>query len=160
MPDNIRVNQNQLSWGSIRLIINNEPFYGFTSIQYADKRERVKAYGMGRHHAPRGRSSGKYSTESVKLTGWKTSVANARAALAALAPDQRSYGNVEFMISVFYSELEEPNQDVQITGCVWIGSTVSEEESPDPLKEDVEIDCMAIKRNGFTLYDSTGEVPV
>jgi hypothetical protein len=115
---------------------------------------------MGRHHAPRGRSSGKYSTESVKLTGWKTSVANARAALAALAPDQRSYGNVEFMISVFYSELEEPNQDVQITGCVWIGSTVSEEESPDPLKEDVEIDCMAIKRNGFTLYDSTGEVPV
>jgi hypothetical protein len=37
---------------------------------------------------------------------------------------------------------------------------VSEEESPDPLKEDVEIDCMAIKRNGFTLYDATGEVPV
>lgn len=160
MADNIRVNDNMLSWGSIRLTIAGETFTGFTGISYADKRERVKAYGMGRHHAPRGRSSGKYTTESVKLTGWKTSVAAARDGLAARAADGRSYGNVEFHISVIYSEPEEPNQDVEISGCVWIGTTTSDEESPDPLKEEVEIDCMAIRRNGMTLFDSTAETPV
>jgi hypothetical protein len=160
MADQIRVNDSQLSWGSIRLMINGETYSGFTSISYADKRERVKAYGMGRHHAPRGRSSGKYSTEPVKLVGWKSSVAAARDALVRLAPDGRSYGSVLFYIVVFYSELSEPNQDIQISDCVWVGSASSEEESPDPLKEEVEIDCMSIRRNGSTLFDSSGEVPV
>lgn len=160
MADRIRVNESQMSWGSIRLMINGETYTGFTGISYADKRERVKAYGMGKHHAPRGRSSGKYSTESVKLTGWKTSVAAARDALASLSPDGRSYGNVSFYIVLFYSEVDEPNQDVEISDCVWIGTATSEEESPDPLKEEVEIDCMAIRRNGLTLFDSSGEVPV
>ncbi len=158
MSDSIRVNGNQLSWGSIRLILDNQPYSGFTGISYGDKRERVKAYGMGRHHAPRGRSSGKYSTESVKLTGWRSSVAIFRSALAARATDQKSYGSVEFMITVLYSEPSEPNIDVQILGCVWIGGTASDEESPDPLKEEVEIDCMSILRNGLTLFDSS-ELP-
>ena len=56
MADAIRVNDTQLSWGSIRCIIDGEPYFGFTAISYADKRERVKAYGMGRHHAPRGQN--------------------------------------------------------------------------------------------------------
>jgi hypothetical protein len=160
MSDAIRVNGNQLSWGSIRLILDTQPFFGFTAISYADKRERVKAYGLGRHHAPRGRSSGKYSTETVKLTGWRSSIAQFREALALRAPDQISYGNVEFMISVMYSEPTEPNIEVQILGCVWVGNTASDEESPDPLKEDIEIDCMSILRNGLALYDSTEPVPV
>jgi hypothetical protein len=160
MPDPIRVNGVQLSWGSIRLTVAGDTYTGFTAISFADKRERVKAYGMGRHHAPRGRSSGKYSTESVKLTGWKGSITQLRQSLAALAPDQVSYGSVEFMISVIYSEPAEPNVDVQISGCVWVGNSSSDEESPDPLKEEIEIDCMAIRRNGLTLFDSMELVPV
>ena len=57
MSDVIRVNGNQVSWGSIVLKFNGQRFYGFTSISFSDKRERVHAYGMGRHHAPRGRSA-------------------------------------------------------------------------------------------------------
>ena len=160
MADPIRVNGNQLSWGSIRCIIDGDSFTGFTAISYSDKRERVKAYGMGRHHAPRGRSAGKYSTEAVKLTGWKGSVAALRQQLALRAADQTSYGNVEFTISVIYSEPTEPNVDVLITGCVISTEASSEEESADPLKEDIEIDCLAIRRNGLTLFDSTELAPV
>jgi len=160
MSDSIRVNNNQLSWGSIRLTIDGDVFTGFTAISFADKRERVKAYGMGRHQAPRGRSSGKYTTEPVKLTGWKGSITTLRQELARRAPDGRSYGNVEFMISVIYSEPNEPNVDIQISGCVWTGNTSSDEESADPLKEEIEIDCMAIRRNSLTLFDSTEQVPV
>jgi hypothetical protein len=49
---------------------------------------------------------------------------------------------------------------VLITGCVIVGQSASEEESADPLKEELEIDCMAIRRNGLTLFDSSELVPV
>jgi len=160
MADAIRVNGNQLSWGSIRLIVDTEVFTGFTGISYADKRERVKAWGMGRHQAPRGRSSGKYQPDPVKLTGWKDSVQSLISGLALRAPDQRSYGNVEFMISVIYSEPPLEPMSVQITGCVIVGQSANDEESADPLKEEIEIDCMAIRRNGLTLFDSLELVPV
>jgi hypothetical protein len=50
--------------------------------------------------------------------------------------------------------------DVQISGCVITGNSSSDEESPDPLKEEIEIDCMAIRRNNLTLFDSMELVPV
>ena len=159
MSDSIRVNNNQLSWGSIRLVLDGSTYTGFTSIAFADKRERTKAYGMGRHQAPRGRSRGKYTTESVKLAGWKGSVFTFLAELAQRSATA-NYGDVEFMINVLYSELDEPNVDIAITGCVVIGLNTSDEESADPLKEELEIDCMAIRRNGLTLFDTTEGSPV
>lgn len=160
MADQIRVNGNQLSWGSIRLVLDTETFTGFTGIAYADKRERVKAWGMGRHQAPRGRSSGKYTPDPVKLTGWKDSIQAFIAGLAQRAPDGSSYGNVEFTISVLYSKPPLPPTQVLITGCVIVGQSSSEEEGADPLKEELEIDCMAIRRNGLTLFDNTELAPV
>lgn len=160
MSDQVRVNGNGYSWGSIRLKLDGEDFFGFTSIAFSDKRERVKGYGMGRHHAPRIRSSGKYTADAVKLVGWKSSVATFRDALAARSTDGTSYGNVEFEAVVLYAEGDEPPQTVQITGCVWSGNSTSEEENADPLKEEIEIDCMAIRRNGKTLFDSTEGSPV
>lgn len=155
MADQIRVNNNQFSWGSIILKLNDDRFYGFTGITYADKRERVKGYGMGRHQAPRGRSRGKYTTDPVKLTGFKSSIAAFRAALAAQATDGKSYGDVEFEILVQYVETGEDPQDVEIERCVWTGNSTSEEEGADPLKEEIEIDCMLIRRNGATLFDDS-----
>jgi hypothetical protein len=160
MADTIRVNGNQLSWGSIIVKIDGERIYGFTSISYADKRERVKAYGMGRHHAPRGRSRGKYTVEPVKLGGWKGSVQALRQALADRATDQTSYGDVEFEIVVQYVEPgdEFPIQ-ADIERCVWVGNSSSEEEGADPLKEEIEIDAMLIRRNGLTLFDASQGSP-
>jgi hypothetical protein len=159
MSDQIRVNGNQLSWGSIVLKLDQDVFTGFTGISFADKRERVKAYGQGRHHAPRGRSRGKYTIEPVKLTGWKTSVQIFRTQLAARSPDGKSYGDVEFQIIVQYVETGEIPLTVAIERCVWVGSSSSDEESPDPLKEEIEIDAMLIRRNGLVLFDASQGSP-
>lgn len=159
MSDEVRINGNQFSWGSIQMKIAGERYHGFTAIAYGDKRERVKAYGMGRHHAPRGRSRGKYSTDPVKVTGWKSSLQALREALAALAFDGVSYGDVEFDIVVQYTEADESPITVEIERCVWTSNPTSEDESPDPLKEEAEFDCMLIRRNGLVLFDSSEGSP-
>ena len=159
MSDLIRVNGNQMSWGSIKLKLDQDVFTGFTAVSFADKRERVKAYGMGRHHAPRGRSRGKYTIEPVKLTGWKGSVQIFRTQLAARSADGVSYGDVEFQIIVQYVETGENPLTVAIERCVWAGNSSSDEENPDPLKEEIEIDAMLIRRNGLVLFDASQGSP-
>lgn len=160
MADQIRVNSNLHSWGSIKLKVDGEQYYGFTSISFGDKRERVKAYGMGRHHAPRGRSSGKYTTDPVKLGGPKSSIQALRKSLAARAADGKSYGNVEFLIVVQYIEAGEEPMHVEIGRCVLTGNSSSDEENADPKSEEVEIDPMWITRNGLTLFDATEGAPL
>lgn len=154
MADQITVNGNQISWGSIVLKLRSQRFYGFTGISFADKRERVKGYGQGRHHAPRGRSAGKYSVENVKLTGWKASVQQLRQELAVGSLVPGGYGDTEFEIDVQYIEPDEIPIQVVIERCVWAGNSTSDEESPDPLKEEIELDTMLIRRNGLVLFDS------
>jgi hypothetical protein len=39
------------------------------TVDGGEKRERTKGYSTARHHAPYGRSAGKYTVENVKLTG-------------------------------------------------------------------------------------------
>lgn len=160
MSDEYRVNGNMLSWASIKVKVASEVFHGFTSISYGDKRERAFGYGMGRHHAPRGRGAGKYSTEAVKLGGPTRTMQALRETLAAQAADGVSYGNTEFEINVQYTEPGSSDQpmNVVLERCVLVGNTTSNEESPDPLKEEVEISTMAIRRNGLTLFDSTGAI--
>lgn len=157
MADQIRVNGNAFSWGSIVLKLDGERFYGFTGITYADKRERVKGGSLGRHQAPTRRSRGKYTTDPVKLTGWKSSIQAFRLGLALRSGNRLSYGDVEFETLVQYVESQDSSElpmDVQITRCVWAGNSATDEESADPLKEEIEIDPMLIIRNGLTLFDS------
>lgn len=159
MSDQLRVNGSIASWGHVVVKIEGERYYGWDQIAFADKRERVKAYGMGRHHAPRGRSHGKYSTDPVKLRGPKSTVQAMRAHLASLSSDKKSYGNVEFEVVVQYVTNDEPALTVELERCVYVGNTSSDEESPDPLKEEIELDTMLIRRNGLTLFDGTQGVP-
>ncbi len=159
MADNARVNGNQFSWASVILKINGERFYGFTSVAWDEKRERILAYGMGRHHAPRGKSAGKYTPGPLKLTGWKGSMQAAKDALAARASDGISYGNVEFEVVVQIVEPGETPITVQARRCTWAANTSSHEENPDPLKDDAEIQPMFYRVNGKTLYDSSQGQP-
>lgn len=157
MADQIRVNGNLQSWGSIIFKVQGERFYGITSINYGDSRERVKAFGMGKSHAPRGKSKGKYDTDNVTASGYAASVQELVDGLAALAPDGVSYGDVEFEIQIQYVDSGEAPRNVEILGCHIAKFTEANEESPDPLKSDLEISCLRIKRNGKTLYDSSEE---
>ncbi len=159
MADQIRVNGNLHSWGSITVKLDGERFHGFTAIKYSDSRERVKAYGMGKHHAPRGRSRGKYAVEPVGLTGPKSTVQALRDALAARSTGGTSYGDVEFDIVVQFIEANDLAITDELEACVWTKNTVSHEEGPDPLSEEVELDCMKIRRNGKVLFDESGGSP-
>ena len=152
MSDRVRINGVQHSWGSIVVKIDGDRYTGFTAISYGDSRERTKAYGLGRHQAPRGRSRGKYATDPVSLTGWKSSVQQLREALARKGRG-RSYGDVVFEVVVHYVERDDLPITVEIEECVWAKNATSDEEGPDPLKEEIELDCMRIRRNGLVLYD-------
>lgn len=154
MSDSIRVNGNIFSWGSIVLKVAGERFTGFNAITYGDSRERTKAYGMGRHHAPRGRTRGKYATDPVTLTGPKGTVQALRESLAKRAVDQASYGNVEFEVAVQFIDTGEVPQLVQLERCVITKDSSDASEVTDPLVDTIEIDTMLIRRNGLTLFDS------
>lgn len=159
MSDAIRVNGNQVSWGSIVLKVGGERMFGFTSIDFGDKLEVVLAWGMGKHHAPRGRSRGKYTPDPVKLKGPKTSVQELRQMLADLSVDGASYGTVEFEIVVQFSEADEPPITVEIERCRFVANRASHEESADPLQDEIEISCMKIRHNGLVLFDESEGSP-
>jgi hypothetical protein len=154
MSDPIRVNGNLYSWGSITCKIDSIPVTGFTSIQFADKRERVFGWGMGRHHAPLGRSAGKYTPDPVKLTGWKHAVQELRERIAALS-GTNSYGNAEFEIVTQATEPDQTPLIIVCTRCLWTGDSSTVEESADPLKDEIEVSTMGIRRNGLVLFDSS-----
>jgi hypothetical protein len=154
MGDVFRINGNAISWGSLALKIATEPFVGFTSISYGDKRARTKLFGMGRAQAARGRTRGKYETDPVKLKGPKATVQELRALLAAQAPDGKSYGDVIFPMVLQYIE-NEAQITVEFEDCAWTASTSGDEEGGDPMTEEIEIDVMRIRRNGLVLFDET-----
>lgn len=153
MSDQIRVNGNVHSWGSIAVRVNGIPFWGFNAIGYGDARERSKVYGMGAHQAPRGRTRGKYNVDPVTLSGPMTSAEALRNALAAAGGG--SYGDGIAQITLQYIEaFDFPPITVLLRDCVWVKSSVSHAEGSDAMVEDIEFDCMAIFRNGKTLYDA------
>lgn len=158
MSDPISVNNNQHSWGSITIKLRGSVFHGFTDVSFADARERVKAYGMGRHHAPRGRSRGKYTVENCKITGWVGSIQQLRQELAAVAGG-KSYGDVEFQVIVQFYEDDDLPVTIELNRCVWAKNSSSMSEDADPRKEEIELDCMYILRNGLALFDQSAGSP-
>jgi hypothetical protein len=155
MADQIRINGNILSWGSIAVKIAGEFFYGFTSLSYGDKRERTYAYGMGRHQAPRAISRGKYTPDPIKLGGPKSTVQALRERLALFDAAGVNYGDVAFEIVASYFENDETPILVHATQCYITANSSSEEEGADPLKEEIEVMTMAIRRNGLSLFDQS-----
>lgn len=159
MADEIRINGNAVSWGSIVLKFGGERFSGFDQINYGHKLEVGKAYGMGPHHAPVARSKGKYVPEPVKIRGLKSSFRALRDTLAAASADGRSYGTVPFEAVVEYIEAGNTPILDELVRCRLVGETSNNEESPDPLKEEAELDIMYLLRDGKTMFDSSKGLP-
>lgn len=157
MGDKVRIQGNQYDFASTSCKFDGEPIYGYKAISWSQKRERKKAYGAGKHAAPRGRSRGTYSAEA-KITLWRDTYTELCKALAAKAADATSFGDVEFPIVLQYVE-DESNQDpvtVEFLDVVIGGEDSSSEESGDPDSVEVTLDVMRIKVNGLTLYSSEG----
>lgn len=159
MSDAIRVNGNLMSWGSIAFKVQGDRFHGFTSITYADKRERTLAHGMGRHQAPRGMSRGKYAPEPSTCKGFKSSVQALREKLAAGSSSGRAYGDTVFDVLIQYIEPGETPITVELERCRWTGNSSSEEESGDALTEEFTFQPMIIRRNGLVLFDDSEGQP-
>lgn len=159
MADLVRINGNQHSWSSTILKIQGERFTGVKSIAYGDKRERVKAYGMGRHYAPRGRTSGKYTIDPLKLSVFTGSAQLLRDLFASGATDGVSIGNVEASIVLQMIELNDTPVTVEFVSCVIIGIGNTHEENPDPTVEEWELDVMQILRNGESLFNQVEGSP-
>ena len=72
-----------------------------------------------------------------------------------------SYGETEFDILVQYAETDPTGAtkiiDVELLDCVYIGTNNPATEGPDPLTEEIEVQCMRILRNGLPLYDDSGD---
>jgi hypothetical protein len=159
MADTVRVNGKQHSWASTIFRVNGERFYGISSISYGDKRERTKTYGMGRHQAPRGRTSGKYTVEALKLKVYTSTAQELRNLFAVETEDGASIGNAEVPIVLQLIEDDESNITVEFDRCAIASITASHDEGPDPASEEWELDVMLIRRNGQTLFDATQGSP-
>lgn len=155
MPDAIRVNGNLYSFGSISAKVDGEPFTGFTAIDYGDKVVTSKGYGLGVAQGPRGRTRGRYETDEVKLTGYRDSAQALINSLSLRSLNALSYGTVQFQLVVQYIELANLPITAVLDRCRIVGVTESNAEGPDALMTDLTIDCMAIFRNGKTLFDSS-----
>jgi hypothetical protein len=157
--DSVRINGFIHSWGSIKVKIADEQYVGFTGLGFGDKLERVFAYGMGPHHAPRAQSRGKYSTEPVKLKGPPGSIQTLRSVLAAKSASGTSYGSVEFeVIAQFFTTGDVPIT-VQLESCLWAENASQHDESPDPLSEEITFTTMKVRRNGLVLFDDSEGSP-
>lgn len=155
MSDRKRINGNIVSWASITVKIADEQFHGFTSLSYGDARERTYVWGMGKHHAPRGRTKGKYTPDAIKLGGPKSTVQALRDRLASLSDNGTNYGDVDFSIIAQFVEADEDPQTVEIEDCVITKDAASHDEGAEYFKDEVECSCMRIRRNGLTLWDDS-----
>lgn len=155
MADSARINGLQISWSSLIFKIDGEEYTGITSIGYADALETSLAYGMGRHHAPRGRSAGKYTPDPLTVTCWKSTAQAIREQLAALSPSGTSYGRAVVPIVLQYVEPDDSVVTVEFEECRLTKCTSSNEEGPDNLSEDLEFSVLRIRRNGLALFDES-----
>jgi hypothetical protein len=152
MADDVRINGNQHGWASVIFKIAGKTWYGIKSIKYGDKRTRTKTYGMGRAHAPRGRTPGKYEVDPVAISMEKWSAKLLRDELAAKSTTGgTSFGDTVFQVVVQYTEGNNTVTD-ELVDCTWSGDAGSVEEGPDGVYDEIEFDCMRILRNGKSLF--------
>lgn len=154
MSDQIRVNGNLFSFGSIELKIGEERFTGVTEISYADKLERSQIYGMGRTQPARGVTRGKYTVEESTLTMHKDSAQELRELLKQQA-GKNFIGDIEFEIVVQYFESDlDPQTDI-LSRCRYSGASISNSEGTDATTESITVQPMFISRNGVALYEES-----
>lgn len=158
MPDQVRINGNMHSWASCIFKVAGEAVSGLTSIDFADKIERVKGYGMARHQAPRGRTAGKYTVDPLKIVFTTDTAEYVRGLLANLGATT-SLGTVSVQMVLQYVEAGNAPITIEFDDCKIAGIATTSEEGAEPGKENWEWDIMRIRRNGRSLYDTSRGAP-
>lgn len=144
--DLVRINGNLYDQGSIELKVANVPIYGFTAISWSQKRERVKSVTAGKDRRPKGRTSGKITYESLKMTVRRDTASTLKLLLAERSNDGQSYGDVNDTPIVLQYIEDGSNQrpvTVEFGQCALISDNgSSEEDGPDMVE--IEWDYMSL----------------
>lgn len=152
MSDEVRINGIQLSWSSVKLKLDGTPYAGITAIEYADGIEAAHTYGMGRDHAPRGMTAGKYTPEDFVITCYASTAKAIRADLASKAQPGRGYGSVRVPIILQYIEPDDAVVTVEALEARLVKNEASNEEGPDGLSEKLTFKVMRYVRDGLSLH--------
>lgn len=157
MADEAILQNNLVSWGSHILKIDGVRWFGFTAFTGGtDKLERAYGYGMTRSHAPRGRTSGKYTPPSPGFTMLVDTYVKFIQYLKNKSPNKRSIGNVEFHLLLQVSE-GTLYSDMEWRRCTLAERTPKAEENADAQTREIVLSCMRYIEDGTTLYDSSEE---
>jgi hypothetical protein len=158
VTDIIRVNNTILSWNSFSFKIDGIPWVGITSFDYEQKRERKVVHAAKRDGTPLGKTSGKYTVPSCKLTMLRDSYDKLTTILTAKGLG--SYGDAEFTFIAQYIEPLQPPITVIGTGCTIDGEKEAQAEGVDELVTEVEIGCLALSKNGKSLASLIRAIPI
>lgn len=156
----LNINGRLVSWSHTRLVLDGDIFTGFTSITWDETVEVAVAYLATESHAPVAFSEGKYVPGDLKIKGPVHAIAQLRDWWSAKSADGRSYGTVHLNNGQLQWDLGDgnPEQSVEWETIKWTGNSNANEESPDPREEEITLKFLKCRRNGKTLYNSSGEV--
>jgi hypothetical protein len=149
--DEMRVQGRLVSWASVVFKINGVRYFGATAINWDQARERALGYGQNRSGRPRGRTGGKYVPGPVKVKFFTDTAIQLRKDLAALADDQKAYGEVEVPMTLQIAE-GNINSTVEFLECSVAKETPGVEESGEPSQEEWEFSDTGIITDGLTLF--------
>lgn len=107
-----KINGKVYQYDNLEIVINGIPYQGITEINYSDTLEPGILRGTSVYM--RGRTRGSYEAEG-SITIAKADFEAVKEALIAL--NRGGFGEVEFLISVSYSEATSPLINDTIEGC-------------------------------------------
>lgn len=143
-----KVNGVRFGWSSIELKLNGKPYVGVKSVNYSEKLEPTKIFGLAAQ--PIGRTRGEYSAEG-SLEMYK---AEAEALKDDLAGKGNGWGEVPFDVVIQFAEADEPPITVELIGCRIKASDNSASQGGDPLVEKYDLDIMYVITNGRRMVAS------
>lgn len=155
MSDQVRVNGNLLARQSCTLKCNNEPFYGWSAIEWSEKRERAYGYGAGRHGGPLGMTPGKYEPGDLVITFFKHTAQAVEVKLAQEANDGTSVGNPSVVWQLTISEPDLATSIVVFEGCRLVERSNSAEDSAEAMQTKHTYKPLRIREDDLTLFDSS-----
>lgn len=153
MGDSLRVNGVQYGWDSLIFKIDGDRYNGLKAIEYGDAVEKALQWGMGKSHAPRSRTRGKYTPEPIALTVFSDTAKSIRNYLAQRA-NGTGIAQVEVPIVIQAAEAQGVIT-VEFERCTLVSNKNSHDESPEALEEKLEFLPMNILRDGVALFDTT-----
>lgn len=148
--DDIRINGFTHGWASTKTTLDGEQYVGITKIAWDHAIEEGIVKGQG--GKPLGRTRGEYVPGTITITMRKSSAAKLKENLAKKSSDGQTFGTVVFPIVVQYLEPDDTPITVEINDCRILKPSTSNEKSPDPTMEDLEISCLEIVENGKRLF--------